>query len=82
MKKAHFKIVARLDRSVPQSGTVTIERAVGLFTVRPARRRRAYVLPLATVAEIVVARIIRAEVAAAKADRKKGGASAPRRTQR
>lgn len=71
---AHFKVVGRLDqagRFVP--GKVTINRAAGLFTVRPNRRRRTYELPLSTVADMVVHRIIRAEVFAkrlAKAKKK------------
>lgn len=62
------RIVGRLDMSTPQAGTVTIDRAAGLFSVRPLRRRREYVVPLAAVAEMVVSRIIKAEVA----DRKRG----------
>lgn len=75
---SHFRIVAKLDgcgRSHVE-GTVTIHRGVGLFTVRPLRRRRTYELPLADVADMVVARVIRAEVLERKAARKakKGGA--------
>lgn len=59
--KRHFRIVGRLDSAgAPQEGTVVID--AGLFGVRPLRRRRVYELPLSTVAEIVVARVIRAEV--------------------
>ncbi len=58
-----FPVVAVLDESRAQSGTVEIDRTAGLFSVRPKRRRRTYTLPLATVASIVVARIVKAEIA-------------------
>ena len=60
---AHVRVLGRLDMARPQDGTVTITRDSGLFAVRPLRRRREYVLPLSAVAEMVVARVIRAEVA-------------------
>lgn len=65
-----LRVTGVFDTSRPQAATVTVDRAAGLFSVRPLRRRRAYTLPLATVAEIVVARIVKAEVAAARADRR------------
>ena len=68
---ARFRIVGRLDASHPQSGMVIIDRGTGLFSVRPHRRHRTYTLPLATVAEIVVSRIIKAEVAAERMAKKK-----------
>ena len=71
-----FRVVARLDLSRPQEGTVEIDRGSGTLSVRPYRRRRVYTLPLATVAEIVVSRIIKAEVAekrAARKSRRRGG---------
>lgn len=68
--KVHMRVVGCLDVSRPQQGTVTIDRGAGLFAVRPYRRRREYVLPLSTVAEIVVARVVKAEVAARRAERR------------
>jgi hypothetical protein len=71
-------VVARLEyASRLQSATVTIDREAALFTVRPKRRRRVYVLPLADVAAFVVQRIIRAELVAKRAAsrKRKGGAS-------
>ncbi len=62
MKENHFRVVAVLDRARASEGTVTINRAAGLFSVRPLRRRRVYTLPLAAVAELVVQRMIRLEV--------------------
>lgn len=73
-RRARFRVVARLDmasRATP--GTVTIDRSAGgTFAVRPLRRRREYVLPLATVAELVVRSIIVAEVRAKRAERRGG----------
>jgi len=65
-----YSIVAVLDESRAQSGTVTIDRAAGLFSVRPLRRRRVYTLPLALVASIVVSRIVKAEIAEARRAKK------------
>lgn len=71
--RAHFRVVGRLDSAGPLvAGKVTIDRRAGLFAVRPMRRRRTYELPLSTVAEMVVARIIRAEVFAKRLAMKKG----------
>lgn len=72
MKKAHFRVVGRLDNAARVvEGTVTIDRHAGLFEVRPLRRRKSYTLPLSTVADMVVARIIRAEVFAKRLERAK-----------
>lgn len=60
MSRSKFKIEGRFDGT--DGATVTIDRGAGLFSVRPLRRRREYTLPLATVAEIVLFRIVRAEV--------------------
>lgn len=75
MSTARFPVYGRLDRagaSIP--GTVTIDRRLGIFGVRPKRRRRVYELPLSAVAEIVCTMILRREAAekraAAKANRK------------
>jgi hypothetical protein len=63
VKAAHFRVVALLEMaSRPQIATVTVDRAAGLFSVRPLRRRRVYTLPLADVAGLVVRGMIRAEV--------------------
>ncbi len=62
MKNIHLRVVGQLDMSRPQEGTVTIDRAAGLFTVRPLRSRRTYTLPLSTVAEIVAHRLIKSEL--------------------
>lgn len=61
MKNCHFRIVGMIDRARPSEGTVTINRARLLFTVRPLRRRKAYELPLYKVAEIVVWKVAAAE---------------------
>lgn len=71
-RNVRLRIVARLDQARPQEGTIVINRAAGLFSVRPLRRRREYTVPLAAVAEMVVTRIIRAEVADKLAARRRG----------
>lgn len=73
--KARFPISGVFDRSRPTRGTLTIDRALGLLEVRPLRRRRSYILPLNTVAEIVVAKVIKAELGerATAEDRKRRG---------
>ena len=67
-----FRVVGRLDAaSRVQEGTVTISRAPGTFAVRPLRRRREYLLPLSTVADLVCERILKAELAERRAARRK-----------
>lgn len=69
---ARIRVIGRFElASVPQDATVTIERGAGLFHVRPLRKRRVYTLPLATVAEIVVQRLIKAEVAEKRRSKRK-----------
>lgn len=69
-RPAHFDVLARLDSARTQRGTVTVERAVDLFVVRPLRRRRTYALPLSVVAQMVVERVIKREAAEKKAAKK------------
>lgn len=67
-----FRVVGRLDAaSRVQEGTVTISRTAGTFAVRPLRRRREYLLPLSTVADLVCQRILKAELAERRAARRK-----------
>jgi hypothetical protein len=69
---ARFRIVGRLDNaSRVQPGTVTISRTSGTFAVRPLRRRKEYILPLATVAEMVCQRVMRAELLERRAAKKR-----------
>lgn len=60
MSKSKFKLYNRLDGA--RGGTVTIDRATDLFSVRPRGRHREYVLPLSAVAEMVLYSITKAEV--------------------
>ena len=65
MRRAHFKIdgpCVRLNGA--HRGRLTIEDAAGrqLVRVRPLRQRE-YLLPLSTVAELVIWRVIRNELA-------------------
>ena len=63
MKKSRFKVVGTFDLAGgAQMATVEIDRASGVVSVRPFRRRRAYSLPLATVAAWICQVIIRGEV--------------------
>jgi hypothetical protein len=70
MRRARFRVFGRFDGAT--AATVEVDRAAGLFTVRPLRRRRTFTLPLAAVAEMVIWRIVRAEVAERRAARRKG----------
>jgi len=58
--KSKFKVAGRFDGA--PTATVSIDRASGVVSVRPLRRKRTYDLPLAMVAAIIVERIIKAEV--------------------
>jgi hypothetical protein len=56
-------VLGRFEKaSANQEATVTIDRAKGLFIVRPLRSRRTYTMPLAALAEICVQRCIVAEL--------------------
>lgn len=70
MRIARFKTVARTDKAIPGPVTVMVDRDSLVFAVRPSRRRRVYTLTLSAVVEIVVAKIVKAEVAAKKAAKK------------
>jgi len=60
-RAAHFRVVGRLDMASRMTeGTVTI--ANGIFSVRRLRARHAFDLPLSTVADMVVQRLVKAEV--------------------
>jgi len=52
------------------SATVLIDREHGLITVRPFRQHRSYTLPLASVAENIVAKVILSEAAESKPKRR------------
>lgn len=61
--KSRFKVTGTFDISGGlQTATVEIDRASGIVSVRPLRRRRAYSLPLAAVAAWICQVIIRGEV--------------------
>lgn len=61
--KSHFKVTGRFDIGGGlQTASVEIDRASGIVSVRPLRRRRTYSLPLAAVATWICQAIIRAEV--------------------
>jgi hypothetical protein len=59
MRSAKFRVRGRFDSAgASQEATVTVDRDTSIFKVRPLRRRRSYDLDLATVAAIVVQRIV------------------------
>jgi hypothetical protein len=58
--KAHFDIDGRVDNA--QGGRLTVDRRLGLVTVRPKGKRRTYVLPLVDVANIIVCKVVKAEL--------------------
>lgn len=60
MSKSKFKIEGRFDGAL--GATVTIDRGVGLFSVRPLRRKREYVLPLRDVALMVLTSVVKADL--------------------
>lgn len=70
MRRAKFPVLARLDRPRAQEGTVTIDRGLGLVSVRPKRRRREYTLPLSAVAEIICSVVMKAELSERRRARK------------
>lgn len=67
MSIARFRARGRFVRASKETeAEVVIDRKVGLFTVRPLRSKRLYTLPLSTVAEIVVSKCVKADLATKK----------------
>jgi len=58
--KAHFRVWGKFNGA--HEATVTVDRQADLITVRPLRRRKAYELRLADVAEWIMWRVIKAEL--------------------
>lgn len=69
MATARFKVYGRFDGA--PAATIEVDRGAGLFTVRPLRRRQTYTLPLSTVAEMVLWRIVKAEAAEKRAAKRR-----------
>ena len=70
-RKAHVKVIGRFDMaSRTQEGTLTIDMGSRTIRVRPLRRRKVYELPLDSVAEWIVRRVIMAELAAKRAEKR------------
>jgi len=55
------RIVGRVDNAA--GGTLLIDKERGLVAVRPKGRRRTYELPLVFVAEMIVAKVVKQELA-------------------
>ncbi len=68
-RPARVKVLGSFDGV--SEATLTLDRAAGVLTVRPTRRRRTFSLPLSTVAEWVMWRVIKAEVFKAKMEKAK-----------
>lgn len=69
-RSAKFEVVGQLDRAgAAIKGTVIIDRAAGLFTVRPHRKRKTYTLSLGTVATWVCRAVTIAELKARRAEK-------------
>jgi hypothetical protein len=72
MRPARARVVGRFDHAARvQEATVTMDRAAELFEVRPLRSRKVYRLPLSTVAEMVVQRLIKTEIMLARFEKAK-----------
>ena len=63
MAVSRYRVYGRLDKGAgAHEGSVLVDRGAGLFSVRSKRSRRVYTLPLSTVADMVVLRVVRAEL--------------------
>ena len=80
MRRSHFRVAEprRFNGASEAKVTIEVGSGIALFTARPFRRRKAYTLPLATVAAWVIERCVRMEIqekAKAKSRKRLGGAS-------
>jgi hypothetical protein len=79
-RTARFRVLGQLDMAGGYvAGTVEVDRDAATFGVRPLRRHRVYVLPLAVVATMVCQAIVRAELREKLARKRKGKRLVPRR---
>lgn len=63
MSSAKFSVFAALDGAGGhKKGTVIIDRATGMFLVRPYRSQQTYAMPLGVVATMVCAAELRSQV--------------------
>jgi hypothetical protein len=70
---ARFKVAGQFTGGGYTMATITIDRSeAALFSVRPARKRKLYELPLAKVAEFVVWHVVKYELAQKRAAKKRG----------
>lgn len=60
MSVSRFRVHGRFDGAL--SATVEIDRGASLISVRPRHRHRTFELPLAAVAEMVIWRVVAAEL--------------------
>jgi len=67
-RPARARVAIHVDGA--REATITIDRAAGLFMVRPLRRKKFYELPLSVVAEMVIWKCVKAEVREKKAKKR------------
>ena len=73
MRNAFFRLEGRYNGA--SGATVIIDRSTNLVTVRPSRRRKTYTLRLEDLAQTIILRCVKAEIAEKKklkAARRKG----------
>ena len=71
MSVARFRVAFTQPLDGALAATIVVDRASGLFSVRLYRRKRVYELPLAYLAEHVVWRCVRFELAERALERRK-----------
>ncbi len=72
---ARFRVIGMFDfASKPQVATIEIDRCTGLVTVRPLHRKVTRTFALSDAMSLYYRRLIAAEVAEKKRNRKKGRA--------
>lgn len=72
MRRARFKLAGKFDGTPGATVVIEQEGDYALFRVRPARRRREFVLQLSDVARGVIFDVVRAELREKKAQRRRG----------
>lgn len=60
MRRAHFKTEGHFNGR--GKARIIIDREHGVLHVRPYRERRLYSLPLSTVAELIVVKVVKREL--------------------
>lgn len=61
-RSAHFDITGRFDNASKAKVTIETVGQTVLVKVRPHHARREYIMPLSTLAEILIWKVVKAEV--------------------